>query len=547
MLRLMSAAKRVGAGNWLPPTPAVPIGGMRTFTDSKWAFLLGPQTVPGTYVATGIAAMESSLTARVNEFVTLNTSLPGFVAGSGTITVTNGLSTVAGVGTNFLSRVGTTMRWPDATTPKGYGYGVVCTASSNTACTIGAYSSGSGTNQATNYSGTSVSGVVVAYPNPAQDSSGNVPADFHGTYNYYDTVLAIYQAWAKVDNQAAGSSLLTSARTIADALADTRVLGGLLMPNIGINATPRQAALVGLACRAYDGGFNAWFDTMDRFCIDQDYWLSREKVGGSTASLPYVYSVRDEGYMLMFNAILGVMHPNVTRRDFFRDRAIAYALDPFIRKFDVAAVGGLRWFNRPENNAITEADGTTWANFHQPFLHAIAHEAMIWVHRMMRWHGMTATQAYVDIGAAIVSAANGWWATYQGSHNGQPATSRAVAYYSGLSGQKLFGVTPLTTVTPPGAPVALALMGTTWDNIVEGRQLNADGMANLAYAYAVSGDSAHRDRCLEAVASCFEAQAAQPSTYSSLWYVGQTEKNWNQHHRQCQKLTGWLHAGLDTF
>lgn len=524
--------------------------GLRSYTTPEWAFLLGPQTVPGTYIAAGVTNLEASLTARIDEFVTRNTSLAGFVAATGTISLSVGSSTCTGVGTAFTGKAGSGIRWPDAAMPRGYGYAKIVSVASDTSCTIGGYSVGSGADVAVNYSGAAISGVAFALSNnAATDGSGNVVDDFNSVYNYYDTVLALYQAWAKVDGMAPGSTILTKARTIADALADTRSLGGFNINSpASFQSTPRGAGLVGHMCRAYDGGFNDCLRNMDKYVDANAYWLDREAIGGVNAGLNYVYSVRDGAYIMMFAAILGVIHPDAARKTYFRDKAIAWCLDPCLRKYDTGALGGLRWWNRTDGLASTfsEANGTTPADYHQPFLHSLMHEAFVWVHRMMRFHNMEADPNYTTIGNAIVSAANGWWSCYQWTGNSQPANLRALAYFSGSEGQKAFGTTPLVAVTPPGAPFGLYLAGTTWDNVVEARQLNADGLANMAYAYALTSDATHRTRCLEALASCLEFQASNPSVHSSLWYVGQTEKNWNQHHRTGQKLTGWLHAGLDS-
>ena len=526
------------------------VGALRTFSTPEWAFLLGPQTVPGTYSAVGVPNLEASLTARIDEFVTRNTSVPGFALASGTISLTSGSSACVGVGTDFTGRTNAGIKWADATKPRGFDYARIVSVSSPTDCVIGGYSSSSGSYIPVNFAGSSISNVEFYLSNNTLDYNGTPPDQFNSLYNYYDTVLALYQAWAKVDNMSSSSTILTRVRLMADHLADTQSLGGFVTnaPQ-PIVATPRGVGLVGHICRAYDGGFTECFTAFDRYVEQQSSWLDREMLGKSFGNLNYVYSVRDGAYILMFAAILGVVHPNATRRIYFRDKAIAWALDPCIRKYNLSENGGLRWWNRKGDVAtFAEADGVTPADYHQPFLHSLMHEAFVWVHRMMRYHGMTADPNYTSIGNAIVAAANGWFSGYQWSGNGQPASIRGLAYFTGNLGQLAWGTTPLVVVTPPGTPFALLQSSTAWDKVAESRQLNADGLANVAYAYAISGDITHKNMCLEALASCFEFQAIPwTSTSSSLWYLGQTEKNWNQHHRTGQKLTGWLYAGLDNF
>src|SRR5687768_6697974 len=137
---LHRSKRRTGAGAG-PST-------LLAFTSPEWAFLLGPQTVVGSYVQTGTANLESNLTSRIDEFVTRCTSLNGFVAETGTVAVTLNSSTLTGTGTTFTGKAGRAIRIPDATMECGYRYFIIVSVSSATSCVIGAYSSAAGDNTA---------------------------------------------------------------------------------------------------------------------------------------------------------------------------------------------------------------------------------------------------------------------------------------------------------------------------------------------------------------------------------------------------------------
>jgi hypothetical protein len=387
--------------------------------------------------------------------------------------------------------------------------------------------------------------------NTTTDANG-VPVDeFNSTYNYYDTVFALYQAWSKVDDQAGGSTILTKARQIADALADTRTFGGFRLPsNYGFNTSPRTAGLIGFICRAVDGGatFNHYFDAIDAYLdgFHRNIWLERYETGALLEN-SMIASVRDGAYVLMFMAILAVCHYDSSRRTYWRDKAVELAVDPCIRRQTID-LGGGRWkiaFSGP-GEWVSESDGTTPAPVAQPFIDSLMIEALIWVHRMMRYHALTGDPDYTTIGDAIVAGCTGWYTSYEQASNGRDSNLRAVPFFSGLAGQKYQGTTALTVLTPPGSPYAIKPSGTSYFTILDSRQQNADGVAQHAYAYAINGLSAHNAAYLEALNSCFRDQANGSSLYSSLWYSGQTQKNWNQHHRMQQKGPGWLEHGLET-
>jgi hypothetical protein len=173
-------------------------------------------------------------------------------------------------------------------------------------------------------------------------------------------------------------------------------------------------------------------------------------------------------------------------------------------------------------------------------------ESLGWVLRMMRYYGLANSADYSTIKSGLLSAAEGYWHSYQYSGNGQNANLRAVAYFAGVSGQKYQGTTNLVVTAPPGSPFALKQAATDFFSIVDARQLNADGFANMSLCYGLTGDSTWKDRFFEMLNSCFADQADQPTNkYSSLWYFNQIQRNWNQHYRQGLKATGWLSAGID--
>lgn len=535
---------------------------LRTFSTPEWQFLLGPQTVPGTYVADGITNMESNLTSRASEFETRCTSVEGFIAGTGTIAVTNGSADIVGSGgADFTGLTGRGIRIPDAGFADGYRYFLIHSVQSATTAKLGVYSFGAGNVVTATWAGTSDSGLAWSVNNTASDGS-NVVNDFNGVYNYYDTVLGLYQGWAKTDNFAGGSASLSAARAIADHLADTRSIGGWVLPSTGAaQESARTAALIGFACRAYDDTKTDWFDGMAAYVDAQTLsLLTREATGGAYAARPNLSFVRDTAFTLMYTAVLGVVHPNTTTRDAYRDAVIAFALDPVERKAEEFASGYVRWKNTKEGTGsgsyLTASDGSTVVDYCQPFINALMIEALIWVHRMMRFHGITSGTDYDDIGALIVKSVRGWYAGYQQSSNGYNANLRALPYFTGDAGQKEKGTTDLTVTTPPGSPFAIgATTPINWDQIVEARQRNADGLGLIGYAHALSPGAEFLDMYHEVLDSCFgDVGHSGNVTYSSLWYTiaeggnsDGTQKNWNQHHRMCQRAPAWIVGGLETF
>jgi len=543
---------------------AVPSGTLRTATSADWAFLVGPQVVPGTYAGVGIANMESNLTSRVDEFVTRCTSVPGYVAGVGTIAVTNGSATVVGTGTDFTGSAGRFIRITAADAPYGYWYQKIISVQSATQCTMGFYSAASGSDTARGYLGTTDSGLSYAINNLTKDGSGNFVSDFNANYNYYDTVLGLYQAWSKVDNQSGGSAILTKARQIADHLADTANLCGFVAnaPDLGFLSSTREAAMMGFACRALDAR-PAWFTAFDQFTDSQgDTLLRREKLGQVYGANSYFY-VRDASYALMFCAMLGVLHPNSTRRAYFAGKAVEWALDPIIRKaVALPNSGGLRWMSLTavvDGTWITAANGTTVVPATQPFINSITIQALVWVHRMLRRNGTTSGANYDAITAAILGGVRGWYKSYQQASNGFPANRRSQAYWVGNDDERLNGGTTLTTVTPPGTPFGIVPTGSTWDNITNDRQLAADSLGNIGYAHALSPGAEFLNMFHEVASSCFEFAAnnsTNPIQYGSYWYsqaeggqATQSQKNWNQHHGVggCHRALAWITGGLETF
>jgi len=538
---------------------AAPVGTLRTYTSREWEFLLGPQVQPGTYSATGITLFESSLTSRVNEFVTRMTTIPGFssTGATGTIAVTNGSSAVVGTGTSFTGKVGRGIKIPDGTAPGGYRYAIIVTVTDDTHCTIGGYHYGNGAYVNTNYLGVTDSGLTYQLSNTATQE-GFPPDQFNSQWNYYDTIHAIYQAWAKVDNQAGGSDLLVAARAMVEGLADTRSIGGWQINcQAGADFSPRTAALLGHMCGAVDR-HPEWWTNLAKFVDAQNpTWLGRELPAGSRGGLPHLLSVRDAAYMQMFTAALAALHPNAGSRTTYQTAAVNYAVNALIRK-RTETNGGYLWkvvTSTQDSTWVTEADGTTIAAAAQPFLNSLLIESLIWTHRMLRFNGVTSGADYDTIGNAIVEGCRGWYSTYRQASNGFGATLRAVSYWAGLEGQKVKGTTALTVATPPGAPFAINDSGSTWSIIMDERQQNADGFGNLGYAYALSGDTAFLDMYHEVLASCFEFMGSNPTKLSSEWYgIGDgsafpgTQKNWNQNHaRGSHKGLGWIVGGLETF
>lgn len=527
-------------------------GNLRTFTSPEWAFLLGPQVVPGTYATAGMTNMEAAPASQWAGYQALMTELDGFVAQSGTVSVTQGSSTVTGSGTTFTGLAFRHIKIPDASHGSGYRFHRIRSVASDTELTLERYNHNSGNWEAHNWGGTTASGLAWEINNTTTGTGDNAPNAYMSAYAYYDAIFAGYQYWAHAYNMAEGT-WIDNVRITADHLADC--IPTMLMADTttqGILDAPRQVPMMGWVCRALDEGaaFDHYWDTMDLFVTAQiTPFLGRHAIGGSSPDGDF--SPREGGYMLMYAAILGALHPNTTRRDYWRDQATNLAIDPVDRKADTGSWGS-RWNFVFDANGphLTLADGTTLAPAASLLLIGILVESLVWVHRMMRYRGTHLTRAadYAIIGDMIVEGVRHCWASYQ-----QDSNVRGLSYLTGKSGDKRDGWRDLIVPDPPNdtgfATDPYVLTGNDfndWGGIVVVRQRQADWIANIAYAHVLDPAGGWDTVWAEVMASCFEFQAASSNTFSSLWYSTNATR-FNQHYRACLKGPGWMAGGLETF
>jgi hypothetical protein len=348
-------------------------------------------------------------------------------------------------------------------------------------------------------------------------------------------------------------------------------MGGLQINAVsGFGGSPREVGLPGFICRALDGKPQWWPNIVKYVESQSTVWLARHLPTGTNGSEPHLGSPRDAAYMLMFNAMLGAVHPDAAVRTKFVAAAVNYATNAVIRKRTETAAGYI-WKNKTTKNDsvwLTGPDGVATVPAAQPFINALVIESLIWTHRMMRFHGTTSGAEYDAIGTAIIEGVRAWFAGYRDARNGFDARLRSVAYIVGRAGDLRNGNVgpnglvgqPLILPVPPDSPdFAVSPTATTWDEIVNSRQLNADGFGSAGYAFALTGDPFFHGVYDEGLDSCFGDMASNkvtPNLYGSLWMgpedgsaIGrQSQKNWNQHHgRNAHRGIGWIIGGLESF
>ena len=414
-----------------------------TMPSPEVAFLVGPQLVSGTSNVSGASWFDQNATSRgltlCSEFPDV-AHTPGNVLITGTVSVTNGSKTVTGVGTKFLTQAKDYAIISNGAA--GRLVKIVASVQSDTSLTL-----------TLPWQGSTLTGQSISSPT-AQE------VDYYQGYlNYYDFAFTQYTNYYRTGD----SRFLDCARKVADSWWSQPVIdyGKNLVSASGDGFAPRSVGLTGLILRALDGRPEMWPWITDYVNYQYHNWV---EVPSNYPSL--YYGIRDGGFMLLYAADLGAVHPDPATRGSFRTRALAGAVNYYAR---LQYTDGSYRFN-VDDSSPGALDGVT--GIEQPFQVGILNEGMIAVHRLT---------GDATVKNAILKSAeheymrsynsNGWRAMYYYIHG---------SFNTGFSCEQ--GCGNASNPFPPSDT----------SQIIEARQLNATAISQFGYAFSITGDSRYR-------------------------------------------------------
>jgi hypothetical protein len=209
-------------------------------------------------------------------------------------------------------------------------------------------------------------------------------------------------------------------------------------------------ALNGLILRALDGRPEMW-PWLTRY-VDNQYhlWVEMRKTYPGL-----YYGIRDGGFMLLYCANLGAVHPHPTTRASFKNRALDGAVNYYAR------------LQKPDGSWRWASDGSWIGEAMQPFMVGILLEGMIAVHKLT---GNETVKRAIIKGAECLFL-KGYNPHWRGT------------YYQvgGVWADGTNCETGCGAAANPFPPADLSL-------VAEARQLNATSIHAFGYAYLLSGD-----------------------------------------------------------
>jgi hypothetical protein len=410
------------------------------FPSAEVEFIIGPQVKSGTSTIPGAAWFDQNAIDRglslCSEFPD-EAHTPGNVLISGTVSVTNGSKTVKGIGTHFLSEVKDYAIISNG--PKGRIIKIKASVQSDTELTL-----------TLPWEGNTLTSQTISSP------SGTEVDDYQGYLNYYDFAFTQYiNAYRTGD-----SRFLQCARKVADSWWSQPIIdyGRNLISESGNGLAPRSIALNGLILRALDGRPEMWPWITDYVNYQFHNW---DEVPKNWSGL--YFGIRDGGFMLLYAAELGAVHPDPAVRADLKARALDVAQNYYARLQQTD--GSYRW--NVDDSAPGTLDGFT--GMEQPFMVGILNEGMIAVHRLTNDERVkSAVLKSVEHEYLRSYNANGWRSSYYFIH-GQ--------FNTGFSCESGCG-----NAANPFPPVDTS-------QITEARQLNPTSIHQFGYAYAVTLDT----------------------------------------------------------
>jgi hypothetical protein len=422
------SAGTTGAESW-----KATVSDLALFPSPEVEFIVGPQLKSGSPLNPAPWFDSNAIAKGVEHGAAFPAEPPGNTPLMGTLTVAQGSASIVGSGTKFIAELpGPVGEYnffiTDASGLKRVYY--IASIQDDTHLTLTVpYREASGGGRA--YSAVTAA-VLDAYIN----------------LNYYDQGLVQYVNYYRTGD----ARFLTYARKIADSWWKTTAIAEG-HANVEESFAPRNASLAGLMLRALDGRPEMWPWITEYVRTQFQTWV------GARVTYPgFYYGIRDPGYMLLHAANLARVHPDPVIRQEFKDKALAAALNYYVRL--QGADGGF-YLNLDDI-----------ANTTQPFQVGILAEGLIAVHRLTgdeRLKRVILKSAEHQFTRAYNP--NGWRGMYYFVGG---------AFTNGHSCEAGCGA-----ASNPFPPKDTNL-------ILEARQLNSTAIHHFGYAYLISGDAKYR-------------------------------------------------------
>ena len=323
-------------------------------------------------------------------------------------------------------------------------------------------------------------------------------ADYYLNLNYYDQALIHYTNYYRTGDV----RFRDAARKIADSWWQAPFIdeGRASVDNV---IAPRHVSLNGLMLRALDGRPEMWPWIVKFTRTMFDIWV------GQRIKYPALYyGVREGGYMLLFAANLGKVHPDKDVRAEFQRKALDGAVNWYARvQFPD---GSWRW-----------GDDAWVGDATQPFQIGLLLEGLIAVHRL------------TNDPRVKTSIIKGTEALYLQGYN--PKGWRAMYYLA-------HGAWKDGTRCEPGCGAAASRFPPSDINqIAEARQLNATCIHTFGYAYALTADEKFKQWGDE----IFDATFGHKDSYRGL--ASSRAKEYDESYRSAGKYLAWrLEHGAQT-
>jgi hypothetical protein len=473
-----AAVEVTGGANTPPPASA---GDFVVYPSPEVEFILGPQLRAGS-PANPWSFFDQNQLARGIVHANAFPADPGIVHATGSIAVNPTVSRkkVIGTGTKFTKEL-KAGQWiyiynPDPKYDTYSGMGIASIESDTELTLSGDW-----------WEGHAFTGGKLAF------SNGTVDMDHLLNAQYYDLGLALYLTYYRTGDP----QYLNAARKVVDSWWKSPIaMEGKMSPSYA--GSPRAVSLGGLMLRALDGRPEMWpWITLYTRQHLENWVMTRITYNG------LYFGVRDGGYMLLYGAWLGRVHPDAAVRQEFQGNTLKAARDYYARL--QSSDGGWYW----------EDSGNTWE---QPFMVGLLLEGLIAVHQQ---------SGDPAIRNAILKSVDHQWAFYRKDQTVPERPDlrwRAVPYF----------------IRPNGTSSGETNLEGGWDTntIREGRQRNSILIHAFGYAYHLTGEAKYRTWGDELFSSTY-GKGSGPGADASYGLADFRQKEFSQAYRSAGRYLAW--------